>query len=159
MAIIHSGSTLRTQQWYYRGFSFWRAETMKQFCMKIDLIPQRRANVGGNDVTWMPYSPSNPVTYQVDAVIPRTIPMGAFMFLPVLQRDEAWNSFQLNSEILHIFWIMTYSGNFHAPWPAVSSWFVLKFFAFESLLFNTLEVAALLYFAKFVLSYYNAPFL
>ena len=44
------------------GFSrqpCWRAETMKQFCMKIDLISQRRENVlffalqhGGNDVTW-----------------------------------------------------------------------------------------------------------
>ena len=32
----------------YRGFSqrpCWRAETMKQFCMKIDLISQRRENV------------------------------------------------------------------------------------------------------------------
>ena len=32
----------------YRGFSrqpCWRAETMKQFCMKVDLISQRRENV------------------------------------------------------------------------------------------------------------------
>ena len=32
----------------YRGFSWWpcwRAETMKQFCMKIDLISQGRENV------------------------------------------------------------------------------------------------------------------
>ena len=47
---------------FYRGFSWqpcWRAETMKQFCMKIDLISQGRENVlfnsalqhGGNDVT------------------------------------------------------------------------------------------------------------
>ena len=46
----------------YRGFSrrpCWRAETMKQFCMKIDLISQGRENVlfmpsnmDGNDVTW-----------------------------------------------------------------------------------------------------------
>ena len=36
-------------QWFpYRGFSrgpCWRAETMKQFCMKIDHISQRRENV------------------------------------------------------------------------------------------------------------------
>ena len=44
----------------YRGFSRRRAETMKQFCMKKDIISQRRENVlivfalqhGGNDVTW-----------------------------------------------------------------------------------------------------------
>ena len=38
----------QVEKFAYRGFSWWpcwRAETMKQFCMKIDLISQRRENV------------------------------------------------------------------------------------------------------------------
>ena len=50
-----SGGPLDNQTWQtelrrldHRGFSWrpcWRAETIKQFCMKIDLISQRRENV------------------------------------------------------------------------------------------------------------------